>query len=453
MKVEFITGQAGTGKTFEVMRRMAENPSWGKLCATTGIAAINLGGLAVTINSLLHYYDVDSLREAVLMGRLDKSLRGVAIESGALVLDEVSMMGGEVLDIIYSAVHRVNEMGSQLDLVITGDFAQLPPIDASWAFTAKCWPEFERNTTWLTKVWRQSDPSFLSAINAARKGNGVTAVKYLRAAGVKFHRAIDPNFEGTTIFGANSRVDRYNKSRLDKLKTPELVASNYRWGKQRSEWRNNIPSKIILKEGALVMILANDSPRFTYANGDLGTIVTTDPLHVTHKAGWAEASINHPDGPINHFEVQLKRNREKVVIYRITRRNETQEEPSNVDGDILEWPSMVENMLPTGGQNLIPNPDPEPWNEVYFDSYRKRYVVGAVRYFPLRLAYASTVHKTQGLSLDSVQLDVNELFLKEPAMTYVAISRVKTPEGLRIVGGENVFISRVKAAKEVSRWL
>lgn len=193
------------------------------------------------------------------------------------------------------------------------------------------------------------------------------------------------------------------------------------------------------------MILANDSPRFTFANGDLGAISAKEV---------ADDVDAFSPFPWDHFEVRLKRNGSKVVIYRITRRNETKEEPADVYGDnIPAWSSMVEDMDSVGGRRLIPNPEPEPWNQVYYDNHRGRYVIGAVRYFPLRLAYASTVHKTQGLSLDSVQLDINEGFLKEPAMTYVALSRVRTPEGLRIVGRENVFVSRVKAAKEVSRWL
>lgn len=437
MNVEFITGQAGTGKTFEVIRRMEAQPSWGKLCATTGIAAINLGGSAVTINSLLRFYNLESLQEAAVMGRLDNSLQNVAIDKQALVLDEASMMGGEALDILFSAVERVNERGYMLDLVLTGDFAQLPPIDASWAFQAKCWPRFEENTTTLTEVHRQKDPTFLAAINAARRGDGATSASLLKEVGVEFGRALDPGFSGTTIFGTNDRVDRYNLFRMIKIKKPELKVKNYRWGKQLSEWRNNIPFELTLKETALVMLLANDRPALTYANGDLGEIVEV---------------VTFVDAIIG-FAVRLKRSGAEVTISRITRRNEVKDLPDDMATDVVEWPSLVEKELEGGGIMLVPNPEPEPWKEPYYDSHRHRYVIGAIRYFPLRLAYASTVHKTQGLSLNNVQIDVNGVFLKEPAMTYVALSRVGKPEGLRIVGRENVFISRVKAAKEVSRWL
>ncbi len=440
MNVEFITGQAGTGKTYEILQRMEAQPSWGKLCATTGIAAINLGGEAVTINSLLKFYDLESLKEKAASGLLDMSLHNVALEKQALVLDEVSMMSGEALDILYSAVDRVNK-NVDLDLVLTGDFAQLPPIDASWAFQARCWPEFEKNTTTLIEVHRQKNPTFLAAVNAARRGDGQASASFLHKAGVEFSRALDPDFSGTTIFGTNKRVDAYNAGRMAKIKKPELKASNYRWGKQLNEWTSNIPREIVLKESALVMLLANDRPAFTYANGDLGKVVDN----------WETDIFTDP---ISFFSVALDRSGVTVDIHRITRRNEVKTIPEGMYADSFEeWPSMVEAMSATGVRRLIPNPEPEPWKQAYYDSHRGRYVIGAVRYFPLRLAYSSTVHKTQGLSLDKVQIDVNGTFLKEPAMTYVALSRVCRPEGLRIVGRENVYISRVKSAPEVSRWL
>ena len=441
MNVEFITGQAGTGKTYEILQRMERNPNWGKLCATTGIAAINLGGEAVTINSLLKFYDLESLKEKAASGLLDTSLYNVALEKVALVLDEVSMMGGEALDILYSAIDRINK-NVDLDLVLTGDFAQLPPIDASWAFRADCWPEFEANTTTLTEVHRQKNPTFLAAVNAARKGNGSASASFLHEAGVKFCRSLDPNFPGTTIFGTNKRVDAYNAGRMAKIKSPEIRTQNYRWGKQLNEWTSNIPREIVLKEGALVMLLVNDRTAFTYANGDLGEVVATElgyyPVNGTPK-----------------FAVKLQRSGETVDICKITRRNEVKTIPEEMYADSFEeWPSMVEMECEHGTRTMmVPNREPEPWNQAYYDPYRGRYVIGAIRYFPLRLAYASTVHKTQGLSLDSVQIDVNGTFLKEPAMTYVALSRVCRPEGLRIVGRENVYVSRVKAAAEVSRWL
>lgn len=139
----FITGAAGTGKTYLVRERIAANPSEGVLSATTGIAAVNLN--TVTINSLLRYFDTDSLTNAFISGRLTRRLAQLAKSVSNLYVDEVSMMAAEQLDIIYQAtqaanrqkgVQKVNPEG--LGIVLTGDFAQLPPIKARWAFEAEC---------------------------------------------------------------------------------------------------------------------------------------------------------------------------------------------------------------------------------------------------------------------------------------------------------------------------
>ena len=88
-----------------------------------------------------------------------------------------------------------------------------------------------------------------------------------------------------------------------------------------------------------------------------------------------------------------------------------------------------------------------------WDIRSRKWIVGGITYFPLRLAYATTVHKSQGLSLDNVQIDAYNHFLGSPAMAYVALSRARTPEGLRIVGDPDTFARKVKCHPEVLRWL
>jgi ATP-dependent exoDNAse (exonuclease V) alpha subunit len=80
-------------------------------------------------------------------------------------------------------------------------------------------------------------------------------------------------------------------------------------------------------------------------------------------------------------------------------------------------------------------------------------VVGSVEYLPLRLAYASTIHKSQGLTLDNVQIDFRDRFFGNPGMMYVALSRCRTPEGLRLVGSEEMMIKRTVVNQKVKRFL
>src|SRR4029077_14716364 len=123
-------------------------------------------------------FDTASLEEAFFNGWLVSKLRELA-ESGYryLICDEVSMMDARQLDLIYQGCKLLNEQRGHtgeapLGIILTGDFCQLSPIKAKWAFEASCWPEFEAHTTRLTKIWRQADAQFLEAINAIRSGNG-----------------------------------------------------------------------------------------------------------------------------------------------------------------------------------------------------------------------------------------------------------------------------------------
>src|SRR5690348_7876316 len=172
----FLTGAAGTGKTYQVRERIANDPAEGVLCATTGIAGVNLG--TVTINSLLRYFDTESLINSYVSGRLVSRLAKLAQSARNLYVDEVSMMPAEQLDTLYQAVREANQRKSVLKsknpdglgLVLVGDLCQLPPIKARWIFEAECWPEFDRGTERLEKNWRQADEEFLTAINHLRAG-------------------------------------------------------------------------------------------------------------------------------------------------------------------------------------------------------------------------------------------------------------------------------------------
>src|SRR5438445_4710178 len=228
--VEHICGSAGTGKTFLMRQRIAEDPDYGMLCSTTGISAVNLG--AITINSLLGYFDTNSLSEAFFNGWTLKRLAKLCEQKYKnLVIDEISMLDGVQLDIIYQSVKMLNEnramMGmAPLGIVATGDFAQLPPIKAKWAFEADCWPAFEASTTRLTKVWRQTDLRFLEAINHIRAGRGMVGATILFQLGVEFVKHANTKFQGTTIMAKNDVVDNLVSARSEEH-TSELQSRQY----------------------------------------------------------------------------------------------------------------------------------------------------------------------------------------------------------------------------------
>jgi ATP-dependent DNA helicase PIF1 len=416
VRCSFITGAAGTGKTYLVRERIAADTKEGVLCATTGIAAVNLG--TITINALLKYFDTDSLSNAYISGRLTSRLAALAKQYRNIYVDEVSMMAAEQLDILYQAVRAANrQKGVQkvnpdgLGITLTGDFAQLPPIKARWAFEADCWEEFERSVVKLDKNWRQGEGDFLAAINLLRHGRGDDGAAALASTVTTFTNALDLEFNGTTIMSRNDEVDRFNWVALRRLKSKAFTVGSKRWSlaSPPGEWKL-IPAELELKIGAYVMILAN-ARDFSYANGDCGWVV---------------------DRGSSSISVRLARNEKIVEVALIDRHVHSTDEVDGVDETAKA---------------------PTTWGRPWWDEKAERYVVGTVRYLPLRLAWASTVHKSQGLTLDRVQLDIRNAFFGHSAMSYVAVSRCRTAEGLRIVGSERLLAQRCRIDPKIARWV
>ncbi len=410
----FLAGTAGTGKTFRLKEIQTICGDRAVLCATTGIAAINLGE-GTTINSLLGYYDTESLVEAFTEGYvLSKLEKLVASGLRLIILDECSMLDGKQLEIIVQAIQIVNgrfanyaaKNTPRLKLLLAGDFCQLPPVNAKFAFEAdnEIWQPFENNTTLLTEIRRQTDLAFISALQAVRRGDARSALQYFKS---KFQLGLDSEFPGSTILAKNDEVDRFNMLRMSALKTvPEQFVS-VREGKQRGEWKN-IPINITLKPGCMVMVLANRKSMGTYdfVNGDLGEYL-----------GKVEIRSEGEKNLITEFaKVKLQRTGLEQNIPMIVR----------------------ENKEATGAKG------------VKVERYQ---VVGSIKYMPLRVAYATTVHKSQGLSLDKVQINIASHFWTHPGMMYVALSRARNPDGMRLVGNEKMFVSRCVVSEKVRRYL
>jgi len=211
------------------------------------------------------------------------------------------------------------------------------------------------------------------------------------------------------------------------LSTPEMIAKSSRSGTQRSDWKQ-IPDVLRLKEGALVMILANrrvyddeedSTGRIIYANGDLGTLVGID----VNGTGWT---------------VRLHRTGRNVQVLPIRRENTIPLEPGR---------RKAINAAFMAGQG------PSPEDVITEKGKGRSEIIGTVDYMPLRCAYGCTVHKTQGLTLDAVQVNIRDPFFKQPGMVFVALSRARTIAGLRIVGNQTSFVERLRIEPRVLPWL
>lgn len=404
----FLTGLAGTGKTTLINEMNRLNPDLFEICATTGIAAVNLG--SKTINSTLKYFDTKSLENAWREQLLHMNLRKIRARKKKLLIDEGSMLGGEQLDLIMNAVDEINMdgTGKELGVWITGDMCQLPPVKMKYVFKSDYWDRFEENKVTLTKVWRQDDIKFMEGINLVRANKGMEAMQIFKECGVTFLDKVNDNFEGTTLIPNNNDVDAYNEKRLREVEGTIIRSQAKKKGKELKEWEKLIPIELRLKKGAYVMILSNDIPEFTYVNGDCGT-------------------IEDYDSDEDAFLVKLKRTNGVVKIKRIIRENYSDKEPE---------PYMF-----------------TPKFSPYISQMTNDWVIGKISYHPLRLAYASTIHKSQGLSLDMVQINTNPAFFGYDSMGYVSISRARTPQGLFLVGKPEIIGRKMTMNKEVMKYV
>lgn len=461
-----LIGQAGTGKTTLLQTRIKENPGYGLLCATTGIAAVNLSTadcVVRTINSVLGFWDYNSLCQKYQRGLIVGKMLGIS-QSGVnrLIVDEMSMFGLKTFEIINQALEEVNRYRQVQDrgglgLMLVGDFLQLPPVEDKYVFESDKFEPYERDQEKLTKVYRQVDSAFLSALQAARNGDGTTMVDALYShPDVTFSNFLDDHFPGTTIVGTNAEVDRINFIRLQQLKQAGkriFTVNSQRWGKEDPNWKN-IPLGVELSIDAYIMIL-NNSTEGIYANGSCGWIRDLKGDKVVG------VELHDPKTGVREVEISpiLRKNYEKHDPYK---HGEIPEEKATwtefkSDGALkaIHGPGRIGYEVYC--RSLTEKYRGENREQPYYDFGEEMEVVGEITYLPVRLAYATTVHKSQGLTLDQCQIDYvgsgrGKHFFGSPGMSYVALSRVRSPKGLRIVGSPGEVDKKTNVLKKVLKW-
>lgn len=405
MKLSAILGPAGSGKSTRIRERAMTSGESIRLTATTGIACVNLGPSVTTLNSLLGFFDEASLNHAKRIGKFRERVTEVAGQFETISVDEISMMTGTMLQSIVEGFQQVeNITGEEApELLVMGDFCQLSPVNGSFAFESKVWETFEANLTKLEGSYRQQDdPRFYEALQAARRGDGINCLLGLRQAGASYSAKVDENFTGITITPLNASVDKINRERFALIDRTERSYTRVAWGVAQADWKA-IPGCVTLKDTTRVMILANlkdrESGELLFVNGDTGTI-----------AGMEE----------NGVRVTLERNGEDVYVPFVTKRKHVAERVP-----LSQW-----------------------------DDREQAWLVSSLRYLPIRMAYATSIHKAQGLTLDKVQLDARTRFAGEPGMMYTALSRCRSAMDLRIVtANAGSFARRINTHPKVRRWI
>ena len=386
----FITGKAGTGKTTFLRKLRELSPKNMAVVAPTGVAAINAGGM--TIHSLFQLPvrtlipTPQSYKQLFAEQRLTQRKRNLLYHLEMLVIDEISMVRADVLDAIDTVLRRYKYRKDQpfggVQLVMIGDLFQLSPVvtkgedeeamnkyyEGPYFFQAKVMKELQPIYVELDHVFRQQDQTFVNLLNEVRENQLSTQSRALLNA------RYNPRFKNTdedfhiTLTTHNRLADELNERELNRLPDePHVFEADI-----KKDFPPNIyPTEEILtlKIGARVMFVRNDDqkPRRFY-NGKIGVITDIDDSKIVVRCDDGDIEVN------------------RMVWDNIRYRED--EKTGKIDEEVL----------------------------------------GSFVQYPLRLAWAVTIHKSQGLTFDKVIIDAARAFAA--GQVYVALSRCRTLEGI-----------------------
>ncbi len=368
----FLTGAAGTGKSFLLQHYLANKPAEHfPIVASTGAAAVLVGGRT------FHSFFGLGILEGGIEAAISRALKSGKVinrlsRASAVIIDEISMLSGTTLqaaEAVAREARKSNEPWGGLRIIAVGDFAQLPPITPGmqtkdWAFLHPVWALSDFQPALLTTVMRTQDQEFLQILNYIREG----VVNEEVCAFLDHRQAIEGDeLTGTRLYPHRAQAEAFNMQRIQELPGVMYSFETEYVGKdlyiESAKKSVPIPGTLLLKIGALVMMRKNDSTGgMLYVNGSLGEVqdITSDLLKVRLFSG-------------DSIEVE----REKF---------------SYLDGE---------------GNEVV-----AAWN------------------FPVTLAWGTTIHKAQGASFDRMIIDIQRLW--EPGQAYVALSRVRSGDGLHI---------------------
>ena len=382
----FLTGKAGTGKTTFLKTVVERSRKRCIVVAPTGVAAINAGG--VTIHSFFQLSFSPYVPGAKMESKYDfgREKRKIISSIDLLIIDEISMVRADLLDAIDNVLRRFRDHYQPfggVQLLMIGDLAQLTPVvtpedehllksyyDTPYFFGSKALSQISYVTIQLHQVYRQQDLSFIEVLNQVRSGH--PSAEALSSLNARYRPMFSPSAkEGyIRLTTHNHLADHYNETELNKLTSKAFQFQASIEGTY-PEYSYPTAETLVLKRGAQVMFVKNDpTAEHRYYNGRIGQVTYVDK---------------------NKILVLCEGDNEAIEV-----------EP-------LEW----ENTLYT-------------LNEKTREIEAK--VQGVFRQYPLRLAWAITIHKSQGLTFDRVIIDANLSFA--PGQVYVALSRCRTLEGL-----------------------
>lgn len=438
----FLHGQGGTGKSYliQTLRMIADSMGLRyQVCAPTGIAAINVRG--VTIHRLLkagpHSFTDPDFKPYKLIHE-----DSVLNETDIVIIDEISMCSALMMDCLAECIEYVNNMRRQqksdrppIRIMVIGDFYQLPPViipseignairqryhrrvdkNNEFAFQSHAWPRLHFKGFELTTVKRQKDPELIRHLSALRKGD--------QSVAEWFEEHVTHGFddEAITLSGQKTWVNAENETKLRAL----AAATHHEIKSLRGHKEGNFPvdSHIVQKDlrlcvGAKVMVCYNGTyvnklthEKVDYVNGSMGHVTGIDKTYIDHQM-------------VNRVSVRLN------------------------DGHMIRLTPVTWEQI----EYVFDWAEDDPKHERP-KQWQKR-VVSSFTQVPLTLGWALTVHKAQGITLDKVNINLDDdMFRQCPALFYVAMSRCTTVEGVHIGSDQHVTPGVILAPTHIEPYL
>ena len=381
----FLTGGAGVGKSYitnEIIRDYRNRSKQVVSLGSTGVSAVNIGGF--TVHSFFVFGIANDFEELALSDKRNRKkiidLKKVLKATELIIIDEISMISTNLMDMI---AHRLNNYGYLGKLLLVGDFFQLPPVQKHnskndifgnklYAFESMAWDRLDLMVIELTDMKRTTDTEFTHILSKVRRGVcDDEVISYM----TRLWNNPPTDDEPTYLYGRNLEVEQTNRAKIDQLESEEtiLFANLDIFGhvheKRLSSWKNILPisQQLVLKEGVPILFTVNNWGKFV--NGERGKLISIKD---------------------NHLVVQKSDELIKVDRY---------------DFDLLDMEVLSDGSLDTVS-------------------------LATLSQFPLKLAYAVTIHKSQGMSIDNLVCNVDNIFA--PSQFYVAISRATDPNNLKL---------------------
>ena len=400
----FLTGGAGVGKSYltkQIIDDYNSNYRGVVVLGSTGISAVNVGGQ--TIHSFFSFGIASNFEELESFDRYNKhrlkELAKILKSTDLLIIDEISMVSADLMDMILYRLRNAKYSGN---ILVVGDFYQLPPIQKGmsnsifgenvYAFQSSSWEHFDFLTLELTKIKRTSNEEFMKILEKIRVGEiDEECLVYLH--NLK-DREFEQNSNATILYGRNYEADILNQKKVAEVKREEYdlpavveIKDKKLNEKRISSWKKSLPiiENLKLKEGIPVIFTTNKWG--SYHNGEKAIVEHIDEDSIV-------VEKNGKLVKVDRFEFEL--NRSMV------------DDKGNLDSEVL----------------------------------------CSLKQFPLRPAYAITIHKSQGMSLNRLICNVDHIFAD--SQFYVALSRAVDPQELKITYSRDDFKNYLKRVVSVS---